>query len=210
VLAGIVAGVLANYWLLEAWLADRTDPAGSWISDLGSRSESTGWIFDLLDAASGLAILVLAALLWPVLAARSRALRLGLAALAVAGACAVIDGAFPFSCAESLQPGCELSYDAVDIVHTIETFAAIAATIAAFWLLGTGLRGEPGLGSVGVMTLSLGIAWLALTMLMGVASLVDDLESGKGAFQRASQVVLGAWLVVLSTSAMRARLRLRE
>ena len=60
---GILAGLAANYWALETLLADRTDPAGSWISDLGARTESTGLLFDLLEAGSGLLVIAFAALL---------------------------------------------------------------------------------------------------------------------------------------------------
>ena len=56
----------------------------------------------------------------PLLAGLSPTLRRGSLALIVAGACAVVDGAFPLSCAESLPGPCQLSYDAVDIVHVAE------------------------------------------------------------------------------------------
>ena len=52
---GILAGVAANYWALETLLADRTDPAGS-LDQRPRRPdrERPGWLFDLLEAASGL------------------------------------------------------------------------------------------------------------------------------------------------------------
>src|SRR3954447_13227871 len=102
--SGVAAGIFANYWLLEGLLADRTDASGGWVSDLGARSESTGWIFDLLDGASGLLLLAFALLVRPLLAPRGRWLRFGSAALVAAGVFSVVDGAFPLSCAESL-PG---------------------------------------------------------------------------------------------------------
>ena len=97
VAAGVLAGVTANYWALETLLADRTDPAGSWISDLGARTEGTGLLFDLLEAASGVVLVVFALLLLPFLADRSRELRWGCWGLVAVGVCTIVDGALPFA-----------------------------------------------------------------------------------------------------------------
>jgi hypothetical protein len=197
---GILAGLAANYWLLEGLLADRTDAAGGWVSDLGARSESTGWIFDLLDAASGVLLLAFALLVRPLLAGLSPTLRRGSLALIVAGACAVLDGAFPLSCAESLPGPCQLSYDAVDVVHVAETFVAIAATIAAFTLLAAGLIAEPDprLVRLGYATAVAGVLWALCNALMGASYLVDPFEDVRGIFHRGSQLVLGLWLIALA------------
>ncbi|MCL4288513.1 MAG: DUF998 domain-containing protein [Thermoleophilia bacterium] len=200
---GVLAALAANYWALETLLADRADPAGSWISDLGARTESTGLIFDLLEVASGLLVIVLAALLMPILGSRSRALRWGVVAIAAVGACTVIDGSFALSCAETLAEPCRLSYDAVDLVHGGETLIAIAITIAMFALFATGLRAEPdpGLGRLGVRTAAAGLAWTACSALIGAQYLIADLADAKGVFHRAAQVVFGLWLIALSLTA---------
>lgn len=203
VLSGLAAGLLANYWVLEGPLAARADPTGSWISDLGARSEPTGWRFDLLDGVSGVLICVLAAMLWEPLASRSRALRWGLIALLAMGAGAVVDGYIPLSCAESLHNGCELRYDALDIVHATENVIAVGVTAAAFWLLGNGLREQPELRRVGLITLACGGVWLLLTILMGSKFLIPDMDDVKGLLQRSSQVVLGAWLILLALGVAR-------
>lgn len=199
---GVAAGVALNYWLLEGLLADRTDATGGWVSDLGARSESTGWIFDLLDVGSGLLVLAFALLVRPLLAGRGPALRHGSTALVAAGACSLVDGAFPLSCAESLPGPCELSYDAIDLVHVAETFVAIAATIAAFAFLAYGLLGEadPRLRRLGAITAGAGALWVLCNALMGGSYLIDGLESVRGLFHRASQVVLGGWLVAAAVS----------
>ncbi len=175
---------------------------GGWVSDLGARSESTGWIFDLLDAGAGLLLLAFALLVRPLLTARGPALRWGSIALVVAGACSLIDGAFPLSCAESLPGSCELSYDAVDIVHVVETFVAIAATIAAFGLLAIGFRGDgdSGLRRLGAITAVAGALWMICNVLTGTQYVLDDLDQVKGIFHRASQVILGVWLVAMAVS----------
>lgn len=126
-------------------------------------------------------------------------------ALGIVGVCAIVDGAFPLSCAESLDASCKLSYDALDIVHGAESFASIVFTIAAFWLIGTGLRREPGWGSLGGWTLGLGAVWVLLNIAMGGKFFIDELDEVKGAFQRASQVVLGGWLVALALEVARGR-----
>jgi hypothetical protein len=46
---------------------------------------------------------------------------------------------------------------------------------------------------------------VALTVLTGVTFVVDGLDADKGTFQRAGQVVLGAWLVVLRARTARVR-----
>jgi hypothetical protein len=197
---GVAAGIAANYWLLEGLLADRTDAAGGWVSDLGARSESTGWIFDLLDVGAGALLLAFALLVRPSLTARGRALRWGSIALVVTGVCSLIDGVFPLSCAESLPGSCELDYDAVDLVHVAETFVAIVATIAAFGLLAAGfICGEDQrLRRLGMVTATAGVLWILCNLIMGGSYLVVDLESVRGIFHRGSQVILGAWLIALA------------
>jgi hypothetical protein len=197
---GIAAGIAANYWLLEGLLADRTDTAGGWVSDLGARSESTGWIFDLLDVGAGALLLAFALLVRASPAARGPALRWGSVALVVTGVCSLIDGVFPLSCAESLPGSCELDYDAVDLVHIAETFVAIAATVAAFALLAAGFLSdrEPRLRRLGMITAVAGTLWVLCNLMMGGSYLIDDLESVRGTFHRASQVILGAWLIALA------------
>jgi hypothetical protein len=200
VLTGALAAAAANYWVLETLLADRSDPAGSWISDLGARTEGTGLIFDLLEVASGLLLLAFAALLAPVLGRRSRTLWRGVLALAAVGACTVVDGAFPLSCAETLAEPCELDYDAVDLVHGAETMIAITITIAMFTLLAAGLRAEAdvSLRRLGAWTAAAAVAWIACNALMGAGYLFDDVAEVKGVFHRAAQVVFGLWLVGLA------------
>lgn len=202
---GLLAGLLVNYWLLEALIAARVDPAGSWVSELGARSESTGWIFSLLDVASGFAIIAFALALRPSLSGRSAALRYGVWALVGVGICAIVDGAFPLSCADALTDACELRYDAVDIVHATETIVSVAVTVAAYGLMAYGFRaegqrGRPGVGSfssLAVPTALAGVCWLVLNALMGVAAIDPGLEDLRGVFHRLSLVVLGCWLILL-------------
>jgi hypothetical protein len=196
--AGVAAALLANYWVLEGPLAERSDASGAWISDLGARSEADAKLFNLLDGAAGVAVVVLALLLWPVLAGRSQALRLGVWALGLVGVCGIVDALFPLSCAETLQPGCELGYDAVDVVHAVENVVAVLVTGAAFLLLGLGLRGVRETRGLGTATLALGGCWLVLTAVMGSGLVIAEMDELKGLFQRLGQVVLGAWFVTLA------------
>jgi hypothetical protein len=198
--SGVAAAIAANYWLLEGLLADRTDVSGGWVSDLGARSESTGWIFDVLDGISGLLLLAFALLVRPLLSSRGRWLRYGSGALIVAAVCSVVDGAFPLSCAESLPGSCELSYDWIDVVHVAETFVAIGATIAAFGCLATGLLAadDDALRRLGLLTAVLGALWVGCNVVMGASYPVESLEDVRGVFHRAGQLAFGAWLIALA------------
>ncbi|HVO55251.1 MAG TPA: DUF998 domain-containing protein [Solirubrobacterales bacterium] len=216
-LAGIGAGLLCNYWALEGALAERSDFDSSWISDLATRTESTGWRFVVLGILSGLAIAAFALALLRRLTrsdatGAERTLRLGLWALLASGLFTVLASAAPLSCAEGLEPTCSLAYDPVDVLHSLATAGEIAATVLAFLLVGLGLltivcplspRGRQRTRGrwIGWLTLALGALWLLLTALTGVTYLGDALDSVKGALQRADQVVFGAWLVLLGFAA---------
>ena len=197
VLAGIGAALLGNYWVLEGVLAKRTDPSASWISDLAARSEAFGWWFELLEIASGLAVVAFALLLLRRLGGASPMIRRGLLALAIEGAVSVVGGAAPLSCGESLDPSCSLHYDALDVVHATAELATTAATVLAFALIGLGLIRFGPQRVAGRATLAIGAFWLLLTALTGLSYLIGDVDSVKGLLQRASQVLFGAWLILL-------------
>lgn len=192
-LAGVAAALLCNYWVLEGLLADRYDLDSSWISDLATRSESSGWQFVALGIVSGLAIAGFALLLVGPLGGRSRTLRLGVNALLATGAMVVVASAAPLDCAEGLEPTCSLAYDPLDVIHVAATTGEIIATVLAFLLIGLGLPPR----RAGRLTLALGVIWVVLTALTGVTYLGDAIDGIKGLLQRADQVLFGAWLVLL-------------
>jgi hypothetical protein len=210
VLAGVVAALLCNYWVLEGLLADRYDLDSSWISDLATRSESSGWRFVTLGIVSGLAIAGFALLLVRPLGGRTRTLRLGVNALLSSGAMVVLASAAPLDCAEGLEPTCSLAYDPLDVIHAVATTGEIIATILAFLLIGLGLldrrvrlrvrmansEADSRL-SAGVVTLAIGAIWLLLTALTGVTYLGGAIDGVKGLLQRADQVLFGVWLILL-------------
>lgn len=189
----ILAALLCNYWVLEGLLADRYDLDSSWISDLATRSESSGWRFVALGIVSGLAIAGFALLLVRPLGGRSRTLRLGVNALLATGAMVVVASAAPLDCAEGLEPTCSLAYDPLDVIHVAATTGEIIATVLAFLLIGLGLLPR----RAGRLTLALGVIWVVLTALTGVTYLGDAIDGIKGLLQRADQVLFGAWLVLL-------------
>jgi hypothetical protein len=212
VVAGIAAALLCNFWALEDLLARRSDLSAAWISDLAARSQSSGWRFQLLEVAAGAAIAGFAWLLLRREGGRSPLLRRGLLALLAAGVLAAIGGVAPLNCAEALERACDLSYDPFDLIHTGANLLEVAALGAAFVLVGLG---RARLGSVrplscrevqatnggigaGRMTLTIGALWLLLLALAGLGYLIGDLESVKGLFQRGSQLLLGAWLILLA------------
>ena len=202
VLAGIGAALLSNYWILEGLLAKRTDIGDSWISDLGARSEVFGWRFELLAVVSGLAIAAFALLLLPRPGTLSPLVRRGVLALFATGILAAIGGA-PLSCAEGLESSCSLAYDPFDVIHATANIAEIATTALAFSWIGFAFLRLPAWRDPGRLTLALGAVWLLLTAVTGVSYLSTDVDSLKGVFQRADQLLFGAWLILLGLWASR-------
>jgi hypothetical protein len=197
----ILAALGANYWALEDLLADRHNFDASWISDLSTRSESSGGTFVALGVAAALALLLYGVVLLANLGERSPLLRWGALAFIAAAAFTVVAAAAPLSCAEGLEAACNLRDDTVDVVHSIATAGEIGGTILAFALLGLGfLRTER--RSYGWATLAFGAVWLALTIVTGVSYLSNGVDEIKGAFQRADQILFGAWLIVLAFGAL--------
>jgi hypothetical protein len=203
--AGLVAGLLCNFWVLESLLAKRTDAASAWISDLAARSEVDGWRFELLEVASGLAVATFALLLLRQLGDRAATLRRGLLALAAAGVLTVIGGAAPLECAEALEAACSLDYDPFDLIHAGANLLEIAATALAFALVAVALRELDPRSRAARLTLAIGAAWLALTLLSGLSYVGVDVDSVKGLCQRGGQVLFGTWLALLGAWAGRQR-----
>jgi Protein of unknown function (DUF998) len=194
--SAILAAAGANYWALEDLFADRTNFDASWISDLSTRSESSGATFVALGVVAALALLLYGVVLLANLGERSALLRRGAVAFIAAALFTLIAAAAPLSCAEGLEAACDLREDALDIVHSVATVGEIGATILAFGLLGLGFL-RSGHRRPGLATLALGAVWLALTIVTGVSYLSHGVDDVKGAFQRADQIVFGIWLVGL-------------
>jgi hypothetical protein len=195
-----VAALLANYWVLEGALADRTNFDGSWISDLSTRSESSGGTFVALGLVAALALLLYGVELVAILGERGKLLRRGALAFLFAALATLVAASAPLSCAEGLEAVCSLKEDPLDIVHSLATVGEIGGTILSFGLLGLGfLRG--GRRRFAIATFAFGTVWLVLTILTGVSYLSDEVDEIKGAFQRIDQVLFGVWLVVLACAA---------
>ncbi len=215
--SAVLAALLANYWVLEGALADRTNFDASWISDLSTRSESSGGAFVALGVVAGLALVVYGVALVLTLGGRGKLLRGGALAFLFAAVATVVAASAPLSCAEGLEAACSLKEDPLDIVHSVATVGEIGGTILAFALLGLGFlraapapaRGRPSASLApqratavaGIVTLTFGAVWLALTIVTGVSYLSHGIDEVKGAFQRIDQIVFGVWLVVLAWAA---------
>jgi hypothetical protein len=196
----VVAALLANYWVLEGALADRSNFDASWISDLSTRSEGSGGTFVALGVLAALALVLFGVELVATLGAQGTLLRRGALAFLFAAVATVVAASAPLSCAEGLEAACSLKEDPLDVVHSIATAGEIGGAILAFGLLGVGfLRG--GRRRFGIATLAFGAIWLALTILTGVSYLSDGVDDVKGAFQRVDQIIFGVWLVVAACAA---------
>jgi hypothetical protein len=197
--SAIVAALLANYWVLEDLLADRHNFDAAWISDLSTRSESSGGVFVGLGIVAAVALLIYGGVLVATLGRRGSLLRWGAIAFLVAAGFTLIAAAAPLSCAEGLEAACDLRDDALDIVHSIATAGEIGATVLSFALLGLGFL-RAGRRDLGWVALAFGTLWLALTIVTGVSYLSDGIDEIKGAFQRVDQIVFGVWLVTLAVA----------
>jgi len=198
--SAVVAALLANYWVLEGALADRTNFDASWISDLSTRSESSGGTFVALGILAALALVIYGVELVAIFWERGGLLRRGALAFLFAALATLVAASSPLSCAEGLEAACSLKEDTLDVVHSFATAGEIGGTILAFGLLGLGfLRG--GRRRYGIATFAFGAVWLALTIVTGVSYLSDGVDEIKGAFQRVDQILFGVWLVVLAVAA---------
>jgi hypothetical protein len=197
--SAIVAALLANYWVLEDLLADRHDFDAAWISDLSTRSESSGGVFVALGIVASVALLIYGSVLVATLGERGSLLRWGAIAFLLAAGFTLIAAAAPLSCAEGLEAACNLREDAVDIVHSVATGGEIGFTVLSFVLLGLGFL-RAGRRDFGRWTLAFGALWLALTIVTGVSYLSQGVDEIKGAFQRVDQVLFGVWLVTLAVA----------
>jgi MYXO-CTERM domain-containing protein len=202
--SAVVAALLANYWVLEGALADRTNFDASWISDLSTRSEGSGATFVALGTLAAVALMIYGIELMVVLGGRGKLLRRGALAFFFAAVATAVAAVSPLSCAEGLEAACSLKEDPLDVVHSVATAGEIGGTILAFGLLGLGfLRG--GRRRFGIATLAFGAVWLALTIVTGVSYLSDGVDEVKGAFQRIDQILFGIWLVLLAVAATSPR-----
>jgi len=160
--SAVVAALLANYWVLEGALADRTNFDGSWISDLSTRSEGSGATFVALGTLAALALVVYGIVLVVNLGGRGTLLRRGAFAFLFAAVATVVAAVSPLSCAEGLEAACSLKEDPLDIVHSVATAGEIGGTILAFGLLGLGfLRG--GRRRFGIASLAFGATLMTAT-----------------------------------------------
>jgi hypothetical protein len=197
--SALLAALLANYWVLEDLLADRHDFDTAWISDLSTRSESSGGLFVALGVLAAVALLIYGGVLVAALGRQGPLLRWGAIAFVVAAAFTLLAAAAPLSCAEGLEAACHLRDDALDLIHSVATGGEIAGTVASFLLFGLGFR-RAGRRDLGRATLAFGALWTALTIVTGVSYLSHGVDEVKGAFQRVDQVVFGAWLMVLAAA----------
>jgi Protein of unknown function (DUF998) len=197
--SAILAALLANYWALEDLLADRHNFDAAWISDLSTRSESSGGAFVALGLLAAVALLIYGGVLVATLGRRGSLLRWGAIAFVVAAGFTLVAAAAPLSCAQGLEAACDLRDDALDIVHSVATAGEIGATVLSFALLGIGFW-RAGRHDLGRVTLAFGTLWLALTIVTGVSYLSDGVDEVKGAFQRIDQILFGVWLVTLAVA----------
>jgi hypothetical protein len=90
------------------------------------------------------------------------------------------------------------------VIHAAANLGEIAATALAFGLIGLGLSRLTPKSAASRITLGIGALWLLLNALTALSYASGGIDSVKGLFQRADQVIFGVWLVLLGIWAARS------
>jgi len=188
-MCGLLAFVTVNIGWLAGGLAQPTaySVANDDISDLGADTAGSSWIYNRIGAnLTGLLVMALALGLWRALSLDVLG-RLGAGVLLVAGAGAVLDGAFHLDC-RGIDSGCT-NDSWHSHAHKLESAVTGAATIAAPLILALAFRRIPAWRDSWVPSLITVPAILLANV--GCSSL------GNGAATRAGTVVAFLWIALI-------------
>jgi hypothetical protein len=188
-MCGLLAFVTVNIGWLAGGLAQPTaySVANDDISDLGADTAGSSWIYNRIGAnLTGLLVMALALGLWRALSLDVLG-RLGAGVLLVAGAGAVLDGAFHLDC-RGIDSGCT-NDSWHSHAHKLESGVTGAATIAAPLILALAFRRIPAWRDSWVPSL---ITVPAILLANVVCS-----SLGNGAATRAGTVVAFLWIALI-------------
>jgi hypothetical protein len=179
--AGIVASLAQNAWLLESVVATRYDILTSYVSDLGAKTEPRWWFWTTADEIAGVLTVVFAVAVVPLfreLERRARWAVLGAVAFLLSGIGTVADGLLRLPCPESLSAACEARIAAGDAgwvytAHQVEsTFTAVVSALAVV-SLAWGLLGDRRWHGAGRWMWYLMPPFAALNVLAGIDAAAD-------------------------------------
>jgi len=193
--AGIAAAAGYSSFVIGPLAGSRLNAANSYVSELEVAGQPASGLFRVVDAASGLLLVLLALglLRWwrPDLLGV-----LGCLCLAGAGLASFADGADPMSCAPSISASCHHRLDQIPITaqlhqgHTLSSVAGVLCVILSMLLLGGSWR-------AGAWP-----QWVVVSRMMGLAVAILAIVEvpltftgrGVGAIERIHVVVVSAWI----------------
>jgi hypothetical protein len=138
--AGLLAAVLANAYLLAGPLGSRLSAVNSLVSELEVPGQPTSTPLRLVDATTGLLIVIFAVGLLLRLPRQARN-TVGVLFLALFGIATVADTAYPMTCTPSTDPSCRRIVDNLSPLaqlhhpHTICSVIAVFSVVMAMLLL---------------------------------------------------------------------------
>lgn len=190
----LVAGAVAyNDWLLQFWVATGLDQGDSYVSEAFAAEQPHRVLFSAVEV--GTAVLVVTAACLGVRTRPGSWPLVGWGALAMFGACSLVDVAFPIPCAPSLEAGCPVD----SVAHTLTSglvHFTLFASMAAFVIArrsGSAERVWAGRWACWLLPVSLASAVLSAGPYVG-------LPGGQGMAQRVHLITVGLWLGLLAVS----------
>jgi hypothetical protein len=210
-LAGVTAAVgLAGALTYSDWLV--LEPATGWplspvrsyLSELGASSTPRHTVANVLEALSGLCVLLFAIGLRHVLPP-ARGTRPGAIALGAFGVATLLTGRWPMTCAPSRDPSCSagglaLHAPAQDLATTGLSVAANLAILAGMYWITIGLAGAPGWRRAATRSRLLLLTSAPLQLAVAALAMFNG---NVGLPQRALVLVQSAWIAVLALATAR-------
>ncbi len=203
-LLGLLAAGLYSDWVLERRVDGPADPRRGFVSELGAVGQVHNGLFNALQVATGLLLLLLMFELRRVLGT-TRLLRAATSLLVVFAAGNAVDGVLPMDCAPSLSTACAQAENAGlvswrDRAHTVESVATIVALLVAMALLAVALARTRHWRALAVATAALVPPLTALETYQAVRVLTHHLI---GTVERVSTALITVWLAALALAVLR-------
>ena len=199
-LAAVVAAVSYSSFLAERWTHSTLSGSRAFISSLEAAGQPWAWAYRVSDVVAGLAMALLAVVLWH----RFGRDRVSLAAavlLAAAGLSSVIDGATSMRCSGTIDAACAAAernpsgmLAQLGDLHVDSGVGGLVGVCGAAILFGAGLRGS-------VARDRMGRCWVVLGAVVGLSGLADVvvlLTGGDiGTVERFRTLVSSLWLLAV-------------
>jgi hypothetical protein len=200
-LLGLLAAGLYSDWVVERVVDGTADPSRGFVSELGAHTQPHNMLFNMLQVATGVILLILAIETARLLGGRP-VTSAGAFALIVFAVGNTADGLLPMDCAPSRSVQCARAEAAGQVswhdqAHTVESVVTIVALVAAMALLAWGLRDVPLWRGLAVMS---GVLVGPLTGLEIYQALRVLTHHMIGVSERLSTTLVTVWLATLAVT----------